>query len=189
MGSDRHYPEEASAHRVTVDESWIDRAPVTIDQFCAFVGATGYVTLAGRPLKATDYPGVQRRMLNPGSLVFAPPDYAIAPGDWSQWWTLKFGASWRRPTASAPRVAISTIAAAKRRLYHGALKPASGCGWRCRSASLSARCRFICRCSCNGYAALIRLQPASSSPPHRRRGPRPPSPPPERQALGRIAWS
>ena len=26
MGSDRHYPEEAPAHRVTVDGFWIDRA-------------------------------------------------------------------------------------------------------------------------------------------------------------------
>ena len=25
MGSDRHYPEEAPAHRVTVDGFWIDR--------------------------------------------------------------------------------------------------------------------------------------------------------------------
>ena len=29
MGSDRHYPEEAPAHRVTVDGFWIDRYPVT----------------------------------------------------------------------------------------------------------------------------------------------------------------
>jgi len=28
MGSDRHYPEEAPVHRVTVDAFWMDRAPV-----------------------------------------------------------------------------------------------------------------------------------------------------------------
>jgi formylglycine-generating enzyme required for sulfatase activity len=33
MGSDRHYPEEAPAHRVTVDGFWIDRTPVTNRQF------------------------------------------------------------------------------------------------------------------------------------------------------------
>jgi hypothetical protein len=27
MGSEKHYPEEAPAHRVTVDGFWIDRAP------------------------------------------------------------------------------------------------------------------------------------------------------------------
>jgi len=29
MGSDKHYAEEAPVHRVTVDEFWIDRTPVT----------------------------------------------------------------------------------------------------------------------------------------------------------------
>ena len=33
MGSDHHYPEEAPAHRVTVDEFWIDQTPVTNRQF------------------------------------------------------------------------------------------------------------------------------------------------------------
>jgi formylglycine-generating enzyme required for sulfatase activity len=28
MGSHRHYPEEAPAHRVTVSDFWMDRAPV-----------------------------------------------------------------------------------------------------------------------------------------------------------------
>jgi formylglycine-generating enzyme required for sulfatase activity len=33
MGSDRHYPEEAPAHRVTVDGFWMDRHPVTNRKF------------------------------------------------------------------------------------------------------------------------------------------------------------
>ena len=37
MGSDDHYPEEAPAHRVTVDGFWIDRTPVTNRQFKQFV--------------------------------------------------------------------------------------------------------------------------------------------------------
>ena len=37
MGSDRHYPEEAPAHRVRVDGFWIDRTPVTNRQFREFV--------------------------------------------------------------------------------------------------------------------------------------------------------
>jgi sulfatase modifying factor 1 len=40
MGSDRHYPEEAPAHRVSVDGFWIDRLPVTDAQFGAFIKAT-----------------------------------------------------------------------------------------------------------------------------------------------------
>ena len=46
MGSDRHYPEEAPVHRVTVDGFWMDRTPVTNRQFRAFVRATGHVTFA-----------------------------------------------------------------------------------------------------------------------------------------------
>ena len=46
MGSDRHYPEEAPVHRVTVDGFWMDRTPVTNRQFKEFVRATGYVTTA-----------------------------------------------------------------------------------------------------------------------------------------------
>ena len=37
MGSDRHYPEEAPVHRVSVDGFWIDRTPVTNRQFREFV--------------------------------------------------------------------------------------------------------------------------------------------------------
>ncbi len=46
MGSDRHYPEEAPTHTVTVGGFWIDATPVTNAQFKAFVQATGYVTWA-----------------------------------------------------------------------------------------------------------------------------------------------
>ena len=56
MGSDRHYPEEAPAHPVTVDGFWIDRTPVTNAAFDAFVRATGYVTVAERPLDPAAVP-------------------------------------------------------------------------------------------------------------------------------------
>ncbi len=41
MGSDKHYPEEASAHEVTVDGFWMDRHTVTNEEFRKFVGAYG----------------------------------------------------------------------------------------------------------------------------------------------------
>jgi formylglycine-generating enzyme required for sulfatase activity len=44
MGSDKHYPEEAPVHRVTVDGFWIDRTPVTSRHFKVFINATGHVT-------------------------------------------------------------------------------------------------------------------------------------------------
>ncbi len=97
MGSDRHYPEEAPAHHVTVGEFWIDRTPVTNADFHQFVRATGYVTFAEIPPKAADYPGALPHMMRAGSLVFTPPSHAVNLSRWEQWWQFKFGANWRRP--------------------------------------------------------------------------------------------
>ncbi len=97
MGSDRHYPEEAPAHLIAVKDFCIDRTPVTNAQFAAFVHATKYVTRAERPLNAADYPGVAAHLLEPASLVFAPPRPCADPNDLSAWWTLVLGANWRLP--------------------------------------------------------------------------------------------
>jgi formylglycine-generating enzyme required for sulfatase activity len=97
MGSDRHYPEEAPAHRVAVDDFWIDRDPVTNAEFERFVRASGYVTLAERPLDSALYPGVTQHLLQPASLVFSPPSDPVEANDWRLWWRLVPGASWRRP--------------------------------------------------------------------------------------------
>src|SRR6059036_1206619 len=40
MGSDRHYPEEAPAHKATVNGFWMDRHTVTNREFKRFVEAT-----------------------------------------------------------------------------------------------------------------------------------------------------
>jgi formylglycine-generating enzyme required for sulfatase activity len=100
MGSDRHYPEEAPVHRVTVDGFWMDRTPVTNRQFRTFVDATGYVTFAEIPPDPKDYPGALPHMLEPGSLVFTPPKPPVDLRDWSQWWAFEFGADWRHPYGS-----------------------------------------------------------------------------------------
>ena len=96
MGSDDHYPEEAPAHLVNVDGFWIDRTPVTNRKFMEFVKATGHVTVAEKTPDPRDYPGAIPEMLRAGSLVFTQPKSVSGP-DISQWWTFKFGASWRRP--------------------------------------------------------------------------------------------
>jgi sulfatase modifying factor 1 len=107
MGSDKHYPEEASAHRVAIDGFWIDRTPVTNQEFRKFVNAAGYVTFAEIPPDPEDYPGALPHMLKAGSLVFTPPTHAVDTRDWSQWWNFKFGADWRRPYG--PRSSISGL--------------------------------------------------------------------------------
>src|SRR5215469_17116652 len=86
MGSDKHYPEEAPAHEVTIDGFLIDRGPVTNRDFLKFVNATGYVTLAELKPEAQDYPGALPHMLRAGSLVFTPPKHPVDLRDWSQWW-------------------------------------------------------------------------------------------------------
>ena len=83
MGSNKHYPEEAPAHRVSVDGFWIDRTPVTNREFRRFVNATGYVTVAQIKPDARDYPGALSHMLKAGSLVFMPPKRAVDLRDWS----------------------------------------------------------------------------------------------------------
>jgi formylglycine-generating enzyme required for sulfatase activity len=86
LGSDRHYPEEAPAHRVAVDGFFIDRTPVTNRAFAAFVAATGHVTLAERTPRAEDYPEADPRLLVAGSLVFKAPQEPVAHADPMGWW-------------------------------------------------------------------------------------------------------
>jgi formylglycine-generating enzyme len=97
MGSDKHYPEEAPAHRVTVDGFWMDRHPVTNRQFRAFVRATRHVTVAEITPDPKDYPGMLPHMVYAGSLMFSPPGYPVDLRDFSQWWTFARGANWRHP--------------------------------------------------------------------------------------------
>jgi formylglycine-generating enzyme len=65
------------------------------------------VTLAEIPPDPKDYPGALPHMLKAGSLVFNPPNHRVDTRDWSQWWTFKFGANWKRPYG--PRSSISGL--------------------------------------------------------------------------------
>ena len=56
MGSDDWYPEERPVHAVSVDGFWMDEHQVTVAEFRRFVKATGYVTLAERPLDPATVP-------------------------------------------------------------------------------------------------------------------------------------
>jgi formylglycine-generating enzyme len=100
MGSADFYPEERPVHRVTVDGFWMDRHPVTVEDFRRFVKATGYVTVAERPLDPADYPGADAALLVPGSLVFCRPAGPVSLRDYRNWWSYVPGASWRHPRGS-----------------------------------------------------------------------------------------
>jgi formylglycine-generating enzyme len=97
MGSDTHYPEEAPAHRVTADGSWIGCTPVTNRQSEEFVRATGHVSFAEIPPDPKDCPGVLPQMLFAGSLMFTPPGRFVDLKNWGEWWDFLIGAEWRHP--------------------------------------------------------------------------------------------
>lgn len=99
---DTVYPEERPAGRVKVKGFWMDRTEVTNDEFARFVQATGYVTVAERAVDATrSAPGMPAALLQPGALVFSPPD-KLQPGvDVSAWWRYVPGAHWRQPAGAA----------------------------------------------------------------------------------------
>jgi formylglycine-generating enzyme len=97
MGSDRHYPEEAPVHRVSVDGFWIDQTPVTNRQFKEFVRATGHKTFAEIPPDPKNYPDAVPHMLYAGSLVFTPPRPPVDLKNLGAWWAYMKGAYWRHP--------------------------------------------------------------------------------------------
>ena len=97
MGSNDFYPEERPVHRVSVDAFWIDEHPVTVAEFRRFVRATGYVTVAERPLDPDAYPGADPNLLVPGSLVFHMTSGPIDLDDYTNWWSYVPAASWRHP--------------------------------------------------------------------------------------------
>ncbi|MDY7102321.1 MAG: formylglycine-generating enzyme family protein [Actinomycetota bacterium] len=97
MGSNDHYSEEAPTHRVRVGPYGIDRYQVTNRQYRAFVDATGYVTVAERPLDPADFPSAPPENLVAGSLVFTPTPGPVDLRHLAQWWTWTPGACWHRP--------------------------------------------------------------------------------------------
>lgn len=97
MGSEDFYAEERPVHEVTVDGFWMDRYEVTNEQFARFVEATGYLTLAERPLNPADYPGAPVENLVPGSMVFWKRTGPVDLHNYVNWWRWTPGTSWRRP--------------------------------------------------------------------------------------------
>ena len=98
MGSDQFYPEERPRRRARVEAFRLMAHPVTNDEFAAFIDATGYVTIAERPLDPADYPDADPTLLHPGGVVFHRPSGPVSLDDPSQWWAYVPGASWRQPS-------------------------------------------------------------------------------------------
>ena len=84
-------------HRVYVDGFYMDKNDVTNAEFARFVKATGYVTISERKPRADRLPGAPPENLVAGSVVFSPPDHAVALNDHFQWWDYVHGANWKHP--------------------------------------------------------------------------------------------
>jgi formylglycine-generating enzyme required for sulfatase activity len=97
---------EMPGHKVAVDGFFIDITEVTNKQFNAFVEATGYITIAERPINwdemkkdlPADTPKPDDSILQPGSLIFNKDIKEVANmGDYRQWWRWQIGANWKHP--------------------------------------------------------------------------------------------
>ncbi len=98
MGSDyQPFGDARPIHTVELQGFWMDRTPVTNEQFMAFIRATRYVTVAERRPDPKEFPGVPAEKLVPGSLVFTPPAKPVSLSDHRQWWRFVAGACWNHP--------------------------------------------------------------------------------------------
>jgi formylglycine-generating enzyme len=97
MGSEDFYPEEKPVHEVSVDGFWMDCYEITNEHFARFVEATGYKTLAERPLNPADFPGAPPENLVPGSMLFQRSAGPVDLRNYANWWAWVPGTSWRHP--------------------------------------------------------------------------------------------
>ncbi len=110
MGGDN---DQASAnefpkHQVQINAFWMDETEVTNEEFAKFVKATGYQTIAERPVIweeiAKDLPPSTPKppdsLLQPGALVFQKTNQPVRLDNPAAWWHWTIGANWKKPEGS-----------------------------------------------------------------------------------------
>ena len=98
MGSDHHYPEEAPAHKVSVDGFWIDRThghQRASSRASSRRPATSR-SPSGPPIRPT-IRAPMPELLVPSSVVFMPAPGPVDLRNHYNWWTYIAGADWRHP--------------------------------------------------------------------------------------------
>lgn len=97
--------DEYPKHKTKVNSFWMDETEVTNAQFRAFVEATGYITIAERPIDLAEI----KKQLPPDQEL--PPDIDASPSAMTfkpvaagqqvrgaiDWWQMVKGANWRHP--------------------------------------------------------------------------------------------
>jgi formylglycine-generating enzyme len=96
MGTN-HMEDAQPVHEVEVKGFWMDRTDVTNKEFARFVQATGYKTIAERPLDPKEFPNLAPEDLVPGSVVFTPPSGPVPLDHPLAWWSFVKGANWQHP--------------------------------------------------------------------------------------------
>jgi len=106
MGSDYGpFGDARPIHSVELDGFWMDKTPVTNEEFARFVRETGYVTVAERKPDPKDFPGVPPEVLVPGAVVFSPPAGPVSLQDVSRWWSYVPGSCWKHPEGPGSDIA------------------------------------------------------------------------------------
>lgn len=104
IGAAGQLAEERAAVGIRVSPFCLGAHEVTNQQFATFVAATGYRTMAERPLSVEQFPELSPAERKPGSLVFEPVagDGPIAELSWWHWVP---GADWRHPAGPGSSIA------------------------------------------------------------------------------------
>ena len=97
--------DELPRREVSVSAFYMDETEVTNRQFKAFVDATGYVTVAEKPIVWEDIkaqlpegtPKPPGSLLLPGSLVFIPTNGPVDLSNYALWWQWTVYADWKHP--------------------------------------------------------------------------------------------
>ncbi len=131
-------PREFPPHKVHVDAFYMDVHEVTNAQFREFVEATGYITIAERPVDWEELrkqlpPGTPKppdESLLPGSMVFVQPAAVQNLLDYSQWWQWVTGADWKHPLGPGSSIAGKDNHPVVHVAYYDALEYAKWAGKR-----------------------------------------------------------
>ena len=134
MALQREYPE----HLVRVNAFYMDIHEVTNKEFSEFVNATGYITIAERPIDwetikkqlPENTPKPDDKMLEAGSMVFNAPENIFNLIDYSQWWVWVQGASWKNPKGPKSDIIGKDNYPVVHICYQDAIEYAKWCGKR-----------------------------------------------------------